>query len=289
MLFERVKTPGLGHNSYLLACGDGLAVVVDPRRDVDEYLRLAWENALSITHVLQTHRQEDFEFGSRTLAQMTGARIVSGNHKLFGNTDLKLDAGEELRVGTTRFVALQTPGHTPESMSYAVYVKDAGDKCWGVFTGDALFVGDTGRTDLPDSDKTGENAGILYDSIHSKISPLGDHTLLFPAHGAGSACGGNISDRDDSMLGIEKGTNPVFSKSRGDFVALKVSEKLARPPYFKHMEEVNLLPGRPLKWPSTVQILQPEEFQQRISGGLVIDTRSPEAFASAHIPGAYNI
>lgn len=85
-------------------------------------------------------------------------------------------------------------------MSYAVYVKDAGDKCWGVFTGDALFVGDTGRTDLPDPEKTGENAGILYDSIHRKIAPLGDHTLLFPAHGAGSACGGNISERDASTL-----------------------------------------------------------------------------------------
>jgi hypothetical protein len=132
-------------------------------------------------------------------------------------------------------------------MTYAVYVTDAGDKCWGVFTGDALFVGDTGRTDLPDPERTGDNAGILYDSIHRKIAPLGDHTLLFPAHGAGSACGGNISERDDSTLGIEKGTNPVFRKSRRDFVAHKLAEKMARPPYFLHMEKVNLLPGRPLK------------------------------------------
>lgn len=289
MFFQRLKTPGLGHNSYVLECGDGLAVVIDPRRDVDDYLRLARENDLSIVYVLETHRQEDFEFGSRTLAQMTGARIVGGNHALFGETDVKLEDDEELKVGTTRFVALETPGHTPESMSYAVYVKDAGDKCWGVFTGDALFVGDTGRTDLPDPEKTGENAGILYDSIHRKIAPLGDHTLLFPAHGAGSACGGNISERDDSTLGIEKGTNPVFSKSRRDFVAHKLAEKMARPPYFLHMEEVNLLPGRPLKCPSTFQVLQPKDFQHRMKEGLVIDTRPPEAFAAAHIPGAYNI
>lgn len=171
MFFQRLKTPGLGHNSYLLACGDGLAVVVDPRRDVDAYLRLARENDLTIVYVLETHRQEDFEFGSRTLAQTSGARIVSGSHALFGETDVKLEDGEELEVGTTRFVALETPGHTPESMSYAVYVEDAGDKCWGVFTGDTLFVGDTGRTDLPDPEKTGENAGILYDSVHRKIAP----------------------------------------------------------------------------------------------------------------------
>lgn len=289
MFFQRLKTPGLGQNSYLLGCGDGLAVVIDPRRDVDDYLRLARENDLAIAYVLETHRQEDFEFGSRTLAGLTGARIVSGRHPLFGETEVKLADDEELKVGTTRFVALETPGHTPESMSYAAYVKDAGDKCWGVFTGDALFVGDTGRTDLPDPEMTGENAGILYDSIHRKIAPLGEQTLLFPAHGAGSACGGNISARDDSTLGIEQGTNPVFRKSRRDFVAHKLAEKMARPPYFRHMEKVNLLPGRPLKCPAAVPVLPPREFQQRMKEGLVIDTRSPEAFAAAHIPGAYNI
>lgn len=289
MFFQRLKTPGLGHNAYVLECGEGLAVVIDPRRDVDDYLRLARENDLSIVYVLETHRQEDFEFGSRTLAQMTGARIVSGSHALFGETDVKLEDNQELEVGTTRFVALETPGHTPESMSYAAYVRDAGDKCWGVFTGDALFVGDTGRTDLTDPDRTGENAGILYDAIHRRIAPLGDQTLLFPAHGAGSACGGNISERDDSTLGIEKATNPVFRKTRSDFVAHKLAEKMARPPHFRHLEKVNLLPGRPLKWPSTVRVLQPGKFRQRMSEGVVIDTRSPEAFAAAHIPGAYNI
>ena len=174
MFFQRLKTAGLGHNSYVLGCGEGLAVVIDPRRDVDEYLRLARENDLSIVYVLETHRQEDFEFGSRTLAKMTGAKVVSGCHELFGETDVKLEDEQEIKVGTTRIVALETPGHTPESVTYAVYVKDAGDKCWGAFTGDALFVGDTGRTDLPDPNKTGENAGILYDSIHRKIGPLGD-------------------------------------------------------------------------------------------------------------------
>ena len=289
MFFQRLKTPGLGHNSYVIGCGEGLAVVVDPRRDVDDYLRLARENDLSIAYVLETHRQEDFEFGSSSLAQMTGAQIVSGCHELFGKTDVKLKDGEELKVGTTRFVALDTPGHTPEGVTYAVYVKDAGDKCWGALTGDTLFVGDTGRTDLSDPEKTGENAGILYDAVHRQIGPLGDQTLLYPAHGSGSACGGNISDRDDSTLGIEKGTNPVFRKSRQEFVKHKLAEKMARPPYFSHMEKVNLLPGRPLKWPPTFHVLQPKEFQKRMKEGLVIDTRDPDAFAGAHIPASYNI
>ena len=289
MFFQRVKTNGLGHNAYVLGCGEGLAVVVDPRRDVAEYLSLARENNLSIAYVFETHRQEDFEFGSRSLAEMTGAKIVTGTHDLFGESHVKLADDAELRVGSTRFVALATPGHTPESMSYAVYPKDAGEKCWGVFTGDALFVGDTGRTDLPDPAKTGENAGLLYDAIYSKITPLGDQVLILPAHGAGSACGGNISECDDTTLGIEKETNPVFKKSRMEFVDQKVKEKLPRPPYFAHMEQVNLGGGRALEIPLGPLLLQPKELQARLEGGVLIDTRSPDAFASAHVHGSYNI
>ncbi len=289
MFFQRLKTPGLGHNSYLLGCGEGLAVVVDPRRDVDEYLQLARENDLSIAFVFETHRQEDFEFGSAALKEMTGAQIVTGEHELFGRSDVRLAHESELTVGTTRFVALHTPGHTPESMCYAAYAKDSGSKCWGVFTGDTLFVGDTGRTDLEDPAKTADNAGIIYDSVHRHLAPLGDQALLYPAHGSGSACGGNISSRDDSSLGIERASNPVFKKSRREFIAHKVGEKMARPPYFRHMEVVNLNAGRPMKWPNTFQVLQPKDFQKRMKEGLVFDTRGPEAFAGGHIPASYNI
>ena len=289
MFFQRVKTPGLGHNAYVLGCGEALAVVVDPRRDVAEYLRLARENNLSIAYVLETHRQEDFELGSRSIAELTGAKIVTGTHELFGESDVKLGDEQELKVGTTRFVALATPGHTPESVCYAVYPKDAGEKCWGVFTGDSLFVGETGRTDLPDPNKTGENAGVLYDAIYRQIMPLGDQALILAAHGSGSACGGNISDRDDTTLGIEKETNPVFSKSRKEFVDQKLKEKLPRPPYFLHMEKVNLGGGRPLRVDPGPRLLLPKELQKRMKEGVVIDTRSPEAFAGAHVHGSYNI
>lgn len=289
MFFQRVKTPGLGHNAYILGCGDGLAVVVDPRRDVAEYLQLARDNDLSIAYCIETHRQEDFEFGSASLAEITGAKILAGKHPLVGRVDVQVGDGEEFKVGTTRFVALATPGHTPESMSYAVYPEDAGEQCWGVFTGDTLFVSDSGRTDLSDPERTAENAGILFDSVHQKLAPLGDQVFILPAHGAGSACGGNISERDESTLGIERATNPVFKKSREEFMEQKAREKLPRPPYFSHMEVVNLEAGRPLPPSLGDRVLAPDAFHKRVEGGVVIDTRSPEAFAGAHIPGSYNI
>ena len=288
MLFKRIKTKGLGQNSYILECGEGKAVVIDPRRDIEEYLIAARDNGLTITHVFETHRQEDFVYGTRSLVNATGSKIVSGCHELFGKTDIRLSDGEELSIGTARVKALETPGHTPESMCYAIYLKDTGRCAWGVFTGDALFIGEAGRTDLPDPEKTAENAGILYDSIHAKIIPLGDQTLLYPAHGSGSACGGNIADRDDSTLGLERAENPAFTLSRKEFISRKESEKLPRPPYFKNMEKVNLEAGLPMPEANTCKIFQPKEFQQEMKGG-VIDTRSPEAFAGGHVPGSYSI
>ena len=156
--------------------------MVDPRRDIDEYLQIARSNNLTITHVLETHRQEDFEFGSRNLQQATGAKIVTGKHELFGKSDIKLADGEELKIGATRFVALATPGHTPESMSYAVYAKDSGDKCWAVLTGDSLFVGETGRTDLTDPDKAVEHAAQLL-----RLGAREDQAARRPDAGAAGA------------------------------------------------------------------------------------------------------
>ena len=289
MFFQRVKTKGLGHNAYILGCGEGLAVIVDPCRDVAKYLQLARDNDLSIAYCIETHRQEDFELGSASLAEISHAKILAGTHSLFGRVDVTLADGDEFKIGTTRFVALSTPGHTPESMCYAVYPEDSSEKCWGVFTGDTIFVGDTGRTDLSDSEKTAENAGILYDSVHQKLAPLGDQALILPAHGSGSACGGNISKRDDSTLGIERATNPVFKKTRKEFIEQKVKEKLPRPPYFSHMEVVNLEAGRLLPSPAGERVLSAKEFHSQLQQGLVIDTRSPEAFAGAHVHGSYNI
>lgn len=289
MFFQRVKTPGIAHVAYVLG-EDGGAVVVDPRRDVDEYLRLARENNLTIKYVLETHRQEDFVLGSAELARITGAKIVNGRHDLFGHGDIRMKDGEDFAFGKLRLRALHTPGHTPESMSYAVFIPESPDRAWAVFTGDALFIGETGRTDLPDPKKIGENAGLLYDAIHEKILPLGDQTLLYPAHGAGSVCGGNIADRDESTIGLERGYNPVFKKSRADFVRAKIIERIPRPPYFSVMEKLNLKGGIPLaRPPKEVPVLQPKKLASEMGEGLVIDARDPEAFAAGHIPKSYSI
>lgn len=289
MFFARIKTPGIAHCAYVIGDG-GEAVVVDPRRDVDEYLRLARENKLTIKYVLETHRQEDFVLGSAEIARITGAKIVNGRHELFGHGDIRLKDGEDFACGKLRFRALHTPGHTPESMSYALFIADSPDRAWGVFTGDTLFIGEAGRTDLPDPKKTGENAGILYDAVHEKLLPLGDQTLLYPAHGSGSVCGGNIAERDESTLGLERGYNPVFTQSRADFVRAKIAERIPRPPYFDVMEKVNLRGGIPLaRTFEEVPVLQPKKLASEMGQGVVIDARDPEAFAAGHIPRSYSI
>ena len=289
MFFQRIKTPGLAHNAYLL--GDKHdAVIVDPRRDVEEYLTLARENDLIIKYVLETHRQEDFVIGSKEIAEKTGAKIVSLDHALFGHSDLRLKDGETLAAGSLIFKALHTPGHTPESTSYAVFLKDIPDRAWGVFTGDALFIGETGRTDLTDPKKTSEHAGVLFDAIHEKIAPLGDQTLLWPAHGSGSVCGGNIADRDESTLGLERSCNPVFTKARAAFIEAKLRERIPRPPYFSLMEKLNLKGGAPVaKKPDGIAMLPAKKFASEIKQGIVLDGREPEAFAGGHIPGSYNV
>lgn len=185
---------------------------------------------------------------------------------------------------------MHTPGHTPEGMCYAAFLKDAPHTAWGAFTGDSLFIGETGRTDLPDPLRTGENAGRLYDALHAKLLPLGDQTLLWPAHGSGSVCGGRIANRDESTLGLERQGNPVFTQSRNDFVAAKIAERIPRPPYFEMMERVNLDGGAPLaqSWTS-VKLLPPAAFKEQSAEGIVIDARDADAFACGHVPKSYSI
>ncbi len=289
MFFQRVKTPGVAHNAYIIG-SKGDAVIVDPRRDIEEYLKITRENKLQVKYVLETHRQEDFVFGSDQIREITNAKIVSGKHKYSAHSDIYIDDGEELKLGDLTFRCLYTPGHTPESVSYACFMKDKPTLAWAVFTGDALFIGETGRTDLPDTDKTAENAGIHYDSIHQKILPLGDQTLLYPAHGSGSVCGGNIAEYDESTLGFERTYNPVFISSKVEFIKKKVKERIPRPPYFDLMEKLNLRGGIKLsKSPEAVPTLSPKDFARESKNGIVFDTRLPEAFAGGHIPGAYSV
>lgn len=276
MFFQRIKTPGLAHNAYLLA-SNSTGILIDPCRDIDRYLELASQNKISIQYILETHRQEDFVMGSSALIESIGARVI------------KLKDGETFQVEDFTLKALHTPGHTPESMSFAFYLKGK-EECWALFSGDALFIGETGRTDLPALDKTAENAALLYDALNEKILPLGPQTLLYPAHGSGSVCGGNIAEYDESTLGFEATYNPAFTLSREEFIAAKLHERLPRPPYFTLMEKLNSSGGKALETSyQEVNILKPRDFLKQSQQGLIIDTRLPEAFAGGHIPGSYSI
>lgn len=288
MDLTRFETPGIAHYAYLLSDG-GEAAIIDPRRDVDEYLRAIRDRGLRLRYVIETHRQEDFVLGSTTLRERTGAEVVNGRHDCFGRGDRRLDDGDSFELGGLTIVALHTPGHTPEGLCYAIH-DGANGNAWGVLTGDTLFYGDTGRSDLPAADRAEENAGLIWDSVHEKLAPLGDATLVFPAHGPGSVCGKGMAKRPSSTIGQERAYNPVFTLSRADFAKMKGGERIPRPPYFRLMEEVNLKGGLPpAPGPSSVQALDPEAFAEAAERGKIIDARQPEAFAGAHIPGAYSV
>lgn len=289
MLLERIQTPGLAAVSYVL--GDaGQAVVVDPRRDIDAILEVLRLRQLQPRYVVETHRQEDFVVGSRELARRTGAKRVNSGHRLFGGVDVSLGDGETLEVGGLTLRALHTPGHTPESLCYAVHLGDDRAPVWGVFTGDTLFFGETGRTDLTDPARTAENAELLRHGVHDKLLPLGDGALVLPTHGPGSVCGAHIADRESSTIGIERRENPVFTLSPEAFIRHKLRERLPRPPSFSWIEQLNL--GVPPHTPSVLDIpaLDPATFENAVhTGAVVIDTRSPEAFAGGHIPGSLGL
>lgn len=282
MIFRRIKSEGLAHLSYFIGSGDE-AAIIDPRRDVDDYLDLARQNCMDIKYVLETHRNEDYVVGSLEIKARTGCRILHGGRIPFKFGESIAD-GAEIRVGDLRIRALETPGHTPESLTYALYEK--GNAPLMAFTGDALFFGTTGRTDLWGTPE--EASGLLYDSIHEKILPLGDHVILCPAHGAGSVCGTGFSDRDEGTIGGERLTNPDLKLDKERFIAKKKAEPLEQPPYFSQMESYNLNGPPVTGGPPDCKPMQVSQFLEATGNGTLIDTRMPPAF-SAHVPGAYSI
>jgi hydroxyacylglutathione hydrolase len=288
VIFERVKSEGIAHNSYLLG-SESEAAVIDPRRDCQVYLDLAQRRGLNIKHIFETHRNEDYVVGSLQLNSVTGAAIYHGPGLDWGYGHTLRD-GQEFRVGSLRLTAIHTPGHTRESVSYALADLSSGEATVMVFTGDALFVGDVGRTDFYGPEQTPALASSLYDSIFNRLLPLGDGVILCPAHGAGSVCGVNIAEREESTLGIERVQNPVLQKRKDDFVKYKVAERLEMAPYFRQMEKYNLegpplLKGLPVPSP-----LAPVEVRKEMEkGAVVIDTRGPAAFGGAHIKGSLSV
>lgn len=297
MLFRCIKSDGLAHHSYFVADGTE-AAVIDPRRDVDVYLELARRGDYRIRWILETHRNEDYAIGSTALAAATGAmgaergaEIVHSGHLAFAYGSTVAD-GDSFSVGRLRVRVLETPGHTPESLTFSVADTSAGPQPILAFTGDALFVGDTGRVDLLGAEQAAHMAGLLYDSLFHKILPLGDGVLLYPGHGGGSVCGGAIADRDLSSLGLERLQNPGLNAGGLQaFVRRKLAEKHLVPPYFRRMEEWNQQGNAPIHERLPVPpALSPGELAERVEdGAAIVDARMPQAFAGGHIPGSYNI
>ena len=287
-MFEVVKSEVVSHISYLVGSKNE-AVVIDPRRDCQIYSEIAARWAARIKYVFETHRNEDYVIGSLELGSITGATVFHGPGLKWGYGNTAKD-NQEFSVGSLKIKVLHTPGHSPESTSYALYDFESGDQAVMVFTGDTLFVGDVGRTDFLGPKMTPVMSQKLYESITSKLLALGDGVIVCPAHGAGSVCGGKIREREISTIGIEKATNPMLRLSRDKFVAYKVAEKHQTPPYFKKMEEYNLTGPPPLGALPDPRAMKPSEFDEKAKkGAFIVDVRSPVAFGGAHIAGSFSL
>jgi hydroxyacylglutathione hydrolase len=286
---QTVKSEGLSHNSYLIS-SNGEAVVIDPRRDCEIYKQLSQEECVKIRYILETHRNEDYVIGSLELQNMTEAEIGHSNALGFKYGEHYLSDGDILNAGDMKIKAIHTPGHTNESMCFTVY-PSGNSEALMVFTGDTLFAGSVGRTDLYGKEACPVQSEKLYNSLHGKLLPLGDHVLVYPAHGEGSVCGHGISNQEPTAIGYERKTNPYLQLGKEDFVKKAVQTKHVVPRYFHKMEELNLK-GPPLlsklAYPKALTL---QEFEKELSeeNMIVMDTRNHYAFAGAHIPDSLSM
>ncbi|HET9326852.1 MAG TPA: rhodanese-like domain-containing protein [Candidatus Eisenbacteria bacterium] len=291
MHFKQFYVGCLAHASYLIGDG-GEAAVVDPSRDVQMYLDEAAAHGLTIRWILETHLHADFVSGHRELAARTGATIAIGAKAEPGYAHHPLREGDEVRVGGVVIRALETPGHTPESLCFLVYEHAGDEKPWAVLTGDTLFVGDVGRVDILSSRlPVTELAGMMYDSLHGKLLKLPDETLVYPAHGAGSLCGKSISQDSSSTIGRERRMNAALAeRGRDAFIAEITRDVPETPVYFLHSRDLNKAgPSLDAQRPFPPS-LTPRDVEARIAkGAVLLDTRPTEAFAECHPRGALSV
>jgi hydroxyacylglutathione hydrolase len=293
MFIKQLYTGCLSEAAYYIE-SNGEAAIIDPMRDIDEYLQLSDERKTKIKYIFETHFHADFVSGHLDLGKATGAPIIYGP-----GTETKFPVhiakdNETFTLGDLTIKVLHTPGHTLESACYLLKDKNGKDHC--VFTGDTLFVGDVGRPDLAQKNNelsTSDLAGMMYDSIHSKLFPLADDVIVYPAHGPGSACGKNLGPETHSTIGNEKATNYALkTKSKKEFIKA-VSEGISEPPqYFpinalinkqgyESLDEVMLQGMTPL----TV-----EEFKKQLANDIILlDTRNETEFTKGFVPGSVNI
>lgn len=290
MYFEQFYLGCLAHASYLLA-SEGEAVVVDPQRDVELYLKAAAEHGATVRHIFETHLHADFVSGHRELAARTGAKIYMGAQSGAKFEHVPVSDGFELKFGKVSIRVLETPGHTPESICLVVTDAEKSSAPWAVLTGDSLFIGDVGRPDLSPRHTPAQLAGLLYDSLHTKLMSLPDSVLVYPAHGAGSLCGKNMRSERSSTIGTERLTNYALQiTSREEFIRQLTSNLPARPEYFARDAEINRTGAAALSDLPPLGGLSPLELDGMLKAGeFALDVRPMDEFAAGHVPGSVNI
>ena len=292
MFFKQFYLGCLAHASYLVGSG-GEAAVVDPQRDVDQYVEEAAAEGLKIKYVVETHLHADFVSGHRELAARTGAEIVFGEKARARFPHKAVRDGDELKVGRVILRILETPGHTPESISVLVIDAEVSPEPQKVLTGDTLFVGDVGRPDLAGARgyTPADMAALMYDSLHGKLLKLDDSVEVWPAHGAGSMCGRNISKETSSTIGSQRRFNYALAPmSKDEFVRILTTDLTEPPAYFPKDAELNREGARPLTDIRRPAALLPQQVVGYANlGYVVLDVRAAAEFGAGHVPGALNI
>lgn len=293
MKIEQIYTGCLAEAAYYIE-SNGEAAIIDPLREVAPYLKRAAKDGAVIKYIFETHFHADFVSGHVDLARQSGAKIIYGPT---ARTDFEAHIavdGEVFQIGALQLIALHTPGHTPESTTYLLR-NEAGES-YCIFTGDTLFIGDVGRPDLVQKgNQTMEDmAGTLYDSLQEKILTLPDHVLVYPAHGAGSACGKNMSKETFDTLGNQRQVNyALMATSREAFIAEVTAGILPPPQYFAKNAAINKAGYESFDEVREKGMvpLDPKEFEYTAeqTGALLLDTRSPQDFAAGFIPSSINI
>ena len=297
MLFKQFYLGCLAHASYII--GDettSTAAVVDPQRDTDQYVAFAVEHGLNIKHVFLTHLHADFIAGHLEMRDRVGATIYLGAAAKAAYRFTPLHDGDTVEFGRVRLKVLETPGHTPESISIVVYDLSASDtQPYAVFTGDTLFIGDVGRPDLRAALGWTANqlGGLLFDSLHNKLLALPDASLIYPAHGAGSLCGKTISKETVSTLGEQRRLNYALQPmSKEEFIQVVTADQPEAPAYFTYDAVLNS-EERPTLDEALAREMNPLALDavlaMQADGAQILDTRDPDEFAAAHLAGSINI
>jgi glyoxylase-like metal-dependent hydrolase (beta-lactamase superfamily II)/rhodanese-related sulfurtransferase len=292
MYFKRFYLNCLAHASYLIS-SDGEAAVVDPQRDVDQYLDEAAANNLKIKYIIETHLHADFVSGHRELATRSGAQIIFGAQAKATIPHQAVVSGDELTIGRVKLRVLETPGHTPEGICVLVIDTEVSDQPQKVLTGDTLFIGDVGRPDLAGGKGYSPQtmAGMMYESLHEKLLRLDDSIEVFPAHGAGSMCGKNLSTETSSTIGEQRRLNYALQPmTKEQFVKLMTTDLPEAPAYFSQDAEINRTGAESLTGLTPAPALPAAEVRRlSAQGSVVLDTRDAKEFGAGHVPGALNI